>query len=70
MIIETKFKVWDEVWLLHSSSVKTWIIFRLDIRVTDNVKTISYNLKFHWKDEHNRVEHCLFKTKEDLINSL
>lgn len=78
MTIETKFDIGDEVWLLHDNKIVTSTIKclsdlnnKLDDIIWDLHLTSSTNT-FGFEATHSvsRRESQLFKTKEELIQSL
>lgn len=68
MIIETKFNINDEVWLIDSNIVTKRNVTEIEINIDNsNLTFIRYKLNFC---ENRYLEKELFKTKEELIASL
>lgn len=73
MIIETKYNIYDEIWLMYNDKPVKSTIVGIMICKTSNkcqlAEQISYYLDVT-SDNIVRRETSLFKTKEELINSL
>jgi len=77
MTIETKFDVFDKVWAIYGNTVTEGRVLTINIHtfVTDGnrntMTTINYKIDINKDIKPVEVrEENLFRTKEDLINSL
>ena len=67
MIIETKYNIGDEVWIIFQGEIRNLTIRKIVVDAfIDNEITIDYKLS----NGRYCYEHQLFPTKEELLNSL
>ena len=66
MEVNTKFNVGDQVWLVESNKVVMRIIDKLVI----NCEGETVDIKYSTNGSNNIPEHLLFKTKNELLESL
>ena len=66
MEVNTKFNVGDQVWLVESNKVVMRIIDKLVI----NWEGDTVDIKYSTNGSNNIPEHLLFKTKNELLESL
>lgn len=73
MTIETKLNISDECYLLCCNKVRTGIVKDIQISVLKEKMYIKYSILFNDSDktEHKiYLEEDIFKTKQDLLDSL
>lgn len=67
MTVTTKYNVGDSVWIMSGNRPTQKVIYKVTIKVTDIIN-VFYD--FHITDKVSTLEQYMFRTKEDLINSL
>lgn len=65
-MIETKFNVGDEVWVIHSNKVSTYQVRGIHVFCSNNCIEISYVTEASVPHPENK----LFATKDELLKSL
>ena len=70
MTIETKFNIGDEVWFMDFGIVKSDIVISIIIECFDSKPCIFYDLKEHSKTFTASYEPLLYRTKQELLDSL
>ena len=66
MEVNTKFNVGDQVWLVESNKVVMGIVHKLVI----NWEGDTVDIKYSTNGSNDIPEHLLFKTKNELLESL
>ena len=72
MIIETKFNPEDEVWCMYLNKPKQFKIYEVNVGIVSKTHRYQHSYTFHGFNGNSpkKYESELFKTKEELINSL
>ena len=70
MTIETKYNIWDEVWVNDLGKPHQFNVEEIDIWVDRFRTNISYRLKDNMRFSITMLECGLFPTKEELLKSL
>ena len=67
MTVTTEYNVGDSVWIMSGNKPTQKVIYKVTVTVSERINVYYY---FHISDKVSTLEKYIFKTKQDLINSL
>jgi len=67
MTVTTKYNVGDSVWIMSGNRPTQKVVYKITVTASESINIHYY---FHITEKVSTLEKYMFKTKEDLINSL